>query len=219
MRTGPLASRRRALSSRGGAKCRSLERRCGGASQLVGLWLTVWGTDTRCKLARAEAVPPNVGVDRMGSAARRLLRPCSCVHRNQRKTPPSHTSPTQPHGRQRCLRTAVVRRQRPSTGEVHRGRVEGPLREEELGWPGMYRLGPVALGLRRILARVGRGLTPRSRRRPATAATVWPFQAIVGIVLARPAGVCLHGRLSSNVRRHVSAHSRLPPSRAALSPE
>jgi len=44
------------------------------------------------------------------------------------------------------------------------------------------------------------GLTPRSRRRPATAATVWPLQAMVEIVLPRPAGVCLHGRLSSNVR-------------------
>jgi hypothetical protein len=39
-------------------------------------------------------------------------------------------------------------------------------------------------------------------RRPATAATVWPFQAIVEIVLARPTGACLRGRLSSNVRPH-----------------
>ena len=50
-----------------------------------------------------------------------------------------------------------------------------------------------------------RGLTPRSRRRPATAATAWPLQAQFGIVLPRPSGVCLHGRLSSNVR-----HQRRP---------
>ena len=45
---------------------------------------------------------------------------------------------------------------------------------------------------------------PSLKRRPATAATVWPLQAMVEIVLPRPAGVCLHGRLSSNVRRHVT---------------
>ena len=30
--------------------------------------------------------------------------------------------------------------------------------------------------------------------RPATAATVWPLQAMVEIVLPRPVGVCLLGR-------------------------
>ena len=30
--------------------------------------------------------------------------------------------------------------------------------------------------------------------RPATAATAWPLQAMVEIVLPRPVGVCLHGR-------------------------
>jgi len=45
---------------------------------------------------------------------------------------------------------------------------------------------------------------PSLKRGPATAATVWPLQAKVGIVLARPAGVCLHGPLSSNVRRHAT---------------
>ena len=44
--------------------------------------------------------------------------------------------------------------------------------------------------------------TPRSRRRPATAATVWWLQAQFGIVLPPPAGVCLRGRLSSNVLQH-----------------
>ena len=46
-----------------------------------------------------------------------------------------------------------------------------------------------------------RGLTPRSRRGPATAATAWPLQAMFAIVLPRPVGVCLLGPLSSNVRR------------------
>jgi hypothetical protein len=36
----------------------------------------------------------------------------------------------------------------------------------------------------------------------------WPLQAKVGIVLAWPAGVCLHGRLSSNVRPHSSTAAR-----------
>jgi hypothetical protein len=45
-------------------------------------------------------------------------------------------------------------------------------------------------------------LTPRSRRRPATAATVWPLRAAVNIIPSRPAGGFLRGRLSSNVRRH-----------------
>ena len=53
-----------------------------------------------------------------------------------------------------------------------------------------------------------RRLTPRSRRRPATAATVWPLQAKLGIVLPRTAGACLHGRLSSNVRPHTNTHTR-----------
>jgi hypothetical protein len=41
---------------------------------------------------------------------------------------------------------------------------------------------------------------PSLKRRPATAATVWPLQAKADIVLAWPAGICLRGRLSSNVR-------------------
>jgi len=45
---------------------------------------------------------------------------------------------------------------------------------------------------------------PSLKRGPATAATVWPLQAKVGIVLPRPAGVRLHGPLSSNVRHHTT---------------
>jgi hypothetical protein len=52
-------------------------------------------------------------------------------------------------------------------------------------------------------------LTGRSRRRPATAATAWPLQAKFAIVFPRPVGVCLHGRLSSNVRPHSSTITAL----------
>lgn len=45
------------------------------------------------------------------------------------------------------------------------------------------------------------GLTPRSSR-PATAGAAWPLRAIVVIVLPRPAGAYLRGRLNSNVRPH-----------------
>jgi hypothetical protein len=34
---------------------------------------------------------------------------------------------------------------------------------------------------------------PSLKRRPATAATVWPLQAAVNIILARPTGVRLRG--------------------------
>ena len=61
------------------------------------------------------------------------------------------------------------------------------------------------------------GLTPRSRRRPATAATVWPLQAQFGIVLPRPAGVCLRGRLSSNVRPHTGQPTGLDRSVSCVS--
>ena len=46
---------------------------------------------------------------------------------------------------------------------------------------------------------------PSLKRGPATAATAWPLQALFGIVLPRPVGVCLHGPLSSNVRPHRHA--------------
>ncbi len=48
-----------------------------------------------------------------------------------------------------------------------------------------------------------RGLTSSLKRRPTTAATAWPLQAMSVIVLPRPSGVCLRGRLSSNVRPHT----------------
>ena len=74
---------------------------------------------------------------------------------------------------------------------------------------------------------------PSLKRRPATAATVQPLPAKVGIVLPRLAGVRLHGRLSSNVRPHTNTcpsprsavaiqNARLevlrPPDQAAQSP-
>ena len=57
-----------------------------------------------------------------------------------------------------------------------------------------------------------RGLTSRSTTGPATAATVWPLQAQVGIVLARPAGVRPRSPVSSNVWRHVCSASSQSPS-------
>jgi hypothetical protein len=54
---------------------------------------------------------------------------------------------------------------------------------------------------------------PSLKRRPATAAAVWRLQAAVNIILPPPAGVCLHGRLSSNVRRHTNQR----PSMSTLS--
>ena len=69
--------------------------------------------------------------------------------------------------------------------------------------PGRLQIAPSA----RSRLRTECGLTPRSSR-PAPAGAAWPLRAIVVIVPPRPVGPCLYGRLSSNVRLHISPPGR-----------